>query len=108
MALIKPEFNMPVIYLEPGALLFITEKDVPVQIRLKSDGEFDVVLTKPADESAFEVVEQDGITIYIDKKIGLASDRQIVIDLKNGLFGRSLAARVTPLTTGPGFMGTHQ
>jgi hypothetical protein len=99
---------MPVIYIEQGALFYITEKDVPVQIRLKSDGEFDVVLSKPADESAFDAAEQDGITIYIDKKIGLASDRQILIDLKNGLFGRSLVARVTPLTTGPGFMGTRQ
>lgn len=99
---------MPVIYIEPGALLFIIEKDVPLQIRLKSDDKFDVVTSKPGSEDAFDATEQDGITVYIDKKIGLASDRQIVIELKNGLFGRSLAARVTPLTTGPGFMGTHQ
>jgi hypothetical protein len=99
---------MPVIYIEPGALLFIIEKDVPIHIRLKSDGEFDVVTSKPANEGAFNAADQDGITVYLDKRIGLASDRQIVIELKNGLFGRSLAARVTPLTTGPGFMGTHQ
>lgn len=99
---------MPVIYIEPGALLFISEKDAPIQIRLKSDGNLDVVTSIPANEGAFDAAEQDGITVYIDKRIGLASDRQIVIELKNGLFGRSLAARVTPLTTGPGFMGTHQ
>jgi hypothetical protein len=99
---------MPVIYIEPGALLFIIEKDVPLQIRLKSDGEFDVAMSKPGNEVGFEATDQDGITIYTDKRIGLASDRQIVIELKNGLFGRSLSARVAPLTTGPGFMGTHQ
>jgi hypothetical protein len=101
-------FTMPVIYIAPGALLFLIEKDVPVQIRLKTDGEFDVVTSEPANEGAFDASDQDGITVYIDKRIGLASDRQIVIELKNGLFGRSLAARVTPLATGPGFMGTHQ
>ncbi|MFU8860448.1 MAG: hypothetical protein ACNA8K_08485 [Cyclonatronaceae bacterium] len=99
---------MPVIYIEPGALLYVTEKNVHVQIRLKADGQLDVVTTKPSDTTAFDVSEQDGITVYTDRRIGLASDRQIVISLKKGLLGRSLHARVTPLTTGPGFMGTHQ
>ena len=99
---------MPVIYIEPGALLFITEKNVPVQIRLKSDGQLDVLTAKPSGTDAFNTVEQDGITVYIEKNIGLASDRQIVVSLKKGLLGRSLDARVTPLTTGPGFMGTRQ
>jgi hypothetical protein len=98
---------MPLIFFEPEALLFIMEKERPVLIGLKSPGKLSASSGVPGNTSLFEKSEQDGIEVFIDKKIQLPKNSQITVSLETGLLGRKLKAQVTPRITGPGFMGTR-
>lgn len=98
------------IYLEPETLFFIMEKKQAVIVEPGSAADelsADLVDTGVPDNALFEKNEQDGVEIYVSKKVKITAEQQLEIKVKKGWLGRRLTAKITEKQTVPGFMGTR-
>ncbi|MCH8557797.1 MAG: hypothetical protein LAT84_08245 [Balneolia bacterium] len=98
------------IYLDPEALFYIMEKEQVVAVTPGSEKdkpEAALVDAGSLADSDYNRNQQDGVEIYLSKKVSITHEQQLEIRLKKGWLGRKLLASVTEKQSVPGFMGTR-
>jgi len=103
-------FVKPLIYIDASALFYIMEKGPALQLQPDSGKigvEARLLNDDPETVAGTELMEQDGIRIFVSREIQTSTDQQINIYLKKGWIGNKLDAKIVPKQTVPGFMGTR-